>query len=222
MPGSSGAPRCHGANAGLRQHMSGRHLVAPCTSALPLAPPLQPLSAAGRLAVTAGSPSSCDRQHELAAVPLALGVIVEEIGVEHRLHKAPSPADPIDVVVHEVAVYPIQDVERAVRPHRAHKVRREILDLADLLQEHQLRQDGYTLQPDGRRPQDVRDRVLLRAKDAEKCAGPQQVELVLEGVVAPLIGLGDGNLKPHEVDKVEGGRDEDKLHHCVVDRDEAP
>mmetsp|Transcript_18488 Transcript_18488/g.39353 ORF Transcript_18488/g.39353 Transcript_18488/m.39353 type:complete len:223 (-) Transcript_18488:245-913(-) len=222
MPGSSGAPRCHGANAGLRQHMSGRHLVAPCTSALPLAPPLQPLSAAGRLAVTAGSPSSCDRQHELAAVPLALGVIVEEIAIEPSLHQSADPADPIHIVLSKIAVDPVEDIERPICAHATHEVRREILDLADLLQEHQLRQDGYTLQPDGRRPQDVRDRVLLRAKDAEKCAGPQQVELVLEGVVAPLIGLGDGNLKPHEVDKVEGGRDEDKLHHCVVDRDEAP
>eukprot|EP00404_Azadinium_spinosum_P005165 CAMPEP_0180458292 /NCGR_PEP_ID=MMETSP1036_2-20121128/22270_1 /TAXON_ID=632150 /ORGANISM="Azadinium spinosum, Strain 3D9" /LENGTH=240 /DNA_ID=CAMNT_0022464941 /DNA_START=11 /DNA_END=731 /DNA_ORIENTATION=- len=162
------------------------------------------------------------RQDELATVPLTLGVIVEEIGVEHRLHKAPSPADPIDVVVHEVAVYPIQDVERAVRPHRAHKVRREILDLADLLQEYQLWYDRHALQPNRCGPKYLRNVVLVCAQEPQDSTRPQEVDLVLEAVVAPLVRRRDGRLDTHEVDEIDCGGDEYYLHHGVVDRDEAP
>merc|ERR1719265_2266346 len=47
------------------------------------------------------------RENELASVPLALGVIVEEIHVEPRLHQPSKPAHDVDVVLCEVAVDPI-------------------------------------------------------------------------------------------------------------------
>merc|ERR1719221_212673 len=87
-------------------------------------------------------------QDELAAVPFALGVIVEEIAVETRLNEAANPADIGDVTLGEIAKNPIQDVEGSVRAHAANEVRGQIFYFSTLLHEHQLWDDGYALEPD--------------------------------------------------------------------------
>mmetsp|Transcript_79962 Transcript_79962/g.232157 ORF Transcript_79962/g.232157 Transcript_79962/m.232157 type:complete len:246 (+) Transcript_79962:3-740(+) len=159
---------------------------------------------------------------ELAAIPLALGIVVEEVAVQPRLDHAAGPPDPIHVVLSEIAVDPIQDIEGSVRAHATDEVRRQVLNLLSLLHEDQLRKDRHALQPDGHRPQHVRNRVLLGEDDPKDGARPQQVQLVRERVIRALVRLADRRLEAHHVDKIDGARDKDDLHGRVVQGDVAP
>mmetsp|Transcript_14368 Transcript_14368/g.50436 ORF Transcript_14368/g.50436 Transcript_14368/m.50436 type:complete len:224 (-) Transcript_14368:144-815(-) len=176
----------------------------------------------GALAWAAQYASARTREDQFAAVPLAPRVVVKEIAVETCLDEAADPADPIHVVLCEVAIDPIQNVEGPIGAQATDEVRGQILDLSPLLHQHQLGNDGHALEPDGHGPQTIRNAVLLCEDQAQQSARAQEVQLVLEIVVGPLICLADRGLVPNHVNQVDRCRDEDDLHHSVVDRDEAP
>lgn len=54
--------------------------------------------------------------------------------------------------LHDVAVDPVEDVQRAVRAERKQVVRRDALRLARLAHHEQLRQNGHRLQVNAERP----------------------------------------------------------------------
>ena len=89
------------------------------------------------------------------------------------------------------------------------------LGLARPLQHEQLRQNGYTLQPNTECPQDLRDGVFVREEDCHYRREGEEI-LHLEGIIVGIVcGL---VVVEHEIDDVDGGADEEDLEGGVVER----
>merc|ERR1712151_645021 len=129
-----------------------------------------------------GAASSGHGQDEFVAVPLALRVVVEEVAIECCLDHTADPTHNIRVVLDKIAVHPVQNVKSTVSTHSSDEIRCEILYLANLLQQNQLRDDRHAFQPNRARPQYVRNRILVRTNQTKDEAGRQEIQLVLEAV----------------------------------------
>merc|ERR1711988_1265668 len=88
-----------------------------------------------------GATSRGHGQDEFVSVPFALRVMIEEVAIECCLDNTADPTHNVRVVLDKIAVHPVQNVKSTVSTHSSDEVRREILYLAYLLQQHQLRDD---------------------------------------------------------------------------------
>mmetsp|Transcript_20269 Transcript_20269/g.41427 ORF Transcript_20269/g.41427 Transcript_20269/m.41427 type:complete len:207 (+) Transcript_20269:249-869(+) len=165
------------------------------------------------------APPDLDGQFDglVHAALLGLVVVVEKIAVQTCLHDACYPDDPLHVVhLSHVPVNPVEQVEPAVRTERKDVVRRQVLHLAKLLQQKELRQDRHRLEIDGERPDYLKGRVVVLVDDeARKQARANQIldrESVLLGVVGGFLR----RAKAHEVDDRERCAYEDNLQHPIV------
>eukprot|EP00449_Zooxanthella_nutricula_P023186 CAMPEP_0198543598 /NCGR_PEP_ID=MMETSP1462-20131121/59751_1 /TAXON_ID=1333877 /ORGANISM="Brandtodinium nutriculum, Strain RCC3387" /LENGTH=122 /DNA_ID=CAMNT_0044273885 /DNA_START=299 /DNA_END=666 /DNA_ORIENTATION=- len=66
------------------------------------------------------------------------------------------------------------------------------------------------------------DGVFFREDQPEERAWPQQVELILKGIVGPFVCLANRCLETHHVYQIDRARDEYDLHHGIVKGDVAP
>ncbi|GIX61075.1 RNA polymerase II transcription factor B subunit 4, putative [Babesia caballi] len=142
-----------------------------------------------------GSDVAREGQHQPLPVPLRLGEVVEEVGVERGLHEPGDPADLADVRgrLEVVAIDPVEQVERA---------------------------DGHALQPDGVGPEDL-EGLPAGGDEREEQQRGEERRLVGELVDLAVVGLRDGRRPPDEVDGVRRAEDEEDLHDRVVPADEA-
>merc|ERR1719453_525210 len=96
------------------------------------------------------------------AAALALIIMVEKVDVEARLHDASKPHDALHVVIfRHVAVDPVEQVKAAVGAQRSDIVRGEVLHLALLLQQKELRQDSDGFEVNGKGPDHLEERVVV-------------------------------------------------------------
>ena len=72
----------------------------------------------------------------------ALEVVVEEVHVKARLQDARKDLGPAVEVVKVVSVDPVENVEESVESQRCHIMRGYVLYEPDLVQHHDLRDEG--------------------------------------------------------------------------------
>ena len=153
---------------------------------------------------------------ELLALEDFVVVDIEEVAVEDGLNDTGDDGDPLCLVVGfgGVSVDPVGDVEETVDAQGKQVVGRDGFGLAGSLQHEELRENGDGLQPDGKRPEDLTDSILLREKDGENGGSTEEVvdlECIDVGIGGGLVSVG------HEVDDVALGANEHDLEEKVVE-----
>lgn len=156
-----------------------------------------------------------DRQLELLALEDLVVINVEKVAVENRLDNTGDNGNPIHLMLGlgDVAVDPVGDVEGAVDSESEQIVGGDGLGLARALQHKQLRENGHSLQPNGKGPQNLGRGVVVREDEGESGGGAEEVlhaECVGIDVVCRLVGVG------HEVDDVALRAYEEDLEDDVV------
>lgn len=113
----------------------------------------------------------------------------------------------------DVTVDPVGNIEGAVDSESEQIVGRDSLSLACALQHKQLRENGHSLQPDGKGPQDLGRGVVVREDEGESGSGAEEVlhaECIGVEIVCRLVGVG------HEIDDVALRAYEEDLEDDVV------
>lgn len=154
---------------------------------------------------------------EFLALDAAADVKVKEVAVEEGLDGAKDPDEPCRVSgLGEGAVDPVADVEGAVEAEAEDVVCGEVLDLAALLEEVDLRDDGDGLEDDREGPEDLHGAVAAGEDEAEDERGRDEVPD--DKVVARVVVRG-AELLRDEVDRVARAREEHDLQDRVVQRE---
>lgn len=161
--------------------------------------------------------SSSHGQLELLALENLVVVDVEEVRVQNRLNETSNNGNPVDLVLvgrlHQVSVDPVGNVQGAVATEGKEVVGGDGLGLASSLQHEQLGKNGHRLEPDGERPENLLDGVLVWEDYGEKGSTHEQVldaEGIDVGIVGRLVRVG------HEIDDVSLGAEEEDFEDKIV------
>jgi len=141
-------------------------------------------------------------------------IVVEEIGIQHGLHDAGSPRDPITLALNEPTVDPIQNVEESIPAQGEQVVARQRFSASSPLQQEQLGQYRCGLEPLAERPQAF-DHIKPVTVEEQRHNGTRHdqvpyAESVVLGVIRRFEAIS------HQKYNVVGGEEEEKLHQCVV------
>jgi hypothetical protein len=69
------------------------------------------------------------------------------------LYDSAENGDRIPIILCKISVYPVGDIQNAIGALKSYKIMRcDIPYLAGFLNDQELREDGYTLKPDTKRP----------------------------------------------------------------------
>jgi hypothetical protein len=118
---------------------------------------------------------------------------------------------------------PVEDVENPIQSQEQHVVGCNVLDVLQLVDDCKLRQDGESLQPDRKGPDEVHGVERLVDQDRHQQGPPVDV-VVGKRVRLCAVAQVEGPLDPHQVHGVGGEADEEDLHQeqvqCLPPREE--
>merc|ERR1712188_24193 len=92
----------------------------------------------------------------------------EEVAVQRCLDQASIYGNGVKVTLHIVPVDPVEDIECPVGTQGKEIVPSNHLSLVALHNHEQLGRDGYSLQVDGKRPENLHHRKLVVKKEGQK------------------------------------------------------